>query len=318
MAAERVLVTGGAGFIGSNLTRRLLADGARVICLDDFSTGAVANLADVAGDPGLTILTADVALPIDAACDRIFNLASPASPVQFRRDPVATTRTNVLGALNVLELARRNGARALQASTAEVYGDPEVHPQTEAYWGAVNPIGPRACYDEAKRCAESLFMDYRRQYGVAVKVARIFNTYGPGMAPDDGRVVSEFIVSALSNRPVTVHGGGSQTRSFCYVDDMVDGLMRLMAAPEDVTGPINLGNPEEISIAELASLVIDLTGSASTVALGAPAENDPRRRRPAIDLAAATLDWRPVTSLREGLTQTIAHFEMRLRAPAPA
>ncbi|WP_269931082.1 UDP-glucuronic acid decarboxylase family protein [Aminobacter sp. HY435] len=305
---KRVLVTGGAGFVGSHLCERLLSSGARVLCLDNFYTGSAANVAHLRQHPGFQLMEHDVCVPISVEVDEIYNLACPASPVHYQREPVQTTRTSVLGALNMLELANRQGAKILQASTSEVYGDPAVHPQPESYWGNVNPVGPRSCYDEGKRCAETLFFDYRRQYGLGIKVARIFNTYGPRMQPDDGRVVSNFIVQALRGDGISIFGDGSQTRSFCYVDDLVDGLIRLMATPDSMTGPVNLGNPTEFSMLELAQEVLQATGSKSAIAYLPLPVDDPRQRKPDIALARS-LGWQPTTALRTGLRLTIAHFE---------
>jgi UDP-glucuronate decarboxylase len=309
---KRILVTGGAGFIGSFLCERLLAEGANVICIDNFFTGTRANIAHLLGHPMFEVIRHDVCIPLYIEVDQIYNMACPASPVHYQFDPVQTTKTSVHGAINMLGLAKRTKAKILQASTSEVYGDPHVHPQTEDYWGNVNPIGPRSCYDEGKRCAETLFFDYRRQHGVGIKVARIFNTYGPRMHPNDGRVVSNFIVQALKGEPITLYGDGHQTRSFCYVDDLVDGLMRLMATDESVTGPINLGNPGEFTMRELARMVLDLTGSKSDVEFRPLPQDDPRQRKPDIGLAERTLGWGPKTQLREGLTQTIAYFDALL------
>ena len=309
---QNILVTGGAGFIGSHLCERLLAAGHAVLGVDDFSTGSRSNLQNLIGRAGFELVEHDVTLPLQVPATAIFNLACPAAPVHYQRDPVRTTVTSVQGAIHLLELARRNSARILQASTSEVYGDPLVHPQREDYWGHVNPIGPRACYDEGKRCAETLFFDYRRQYGMPIKVARIFNTYGPRMHPDDGRVVCNFIVQALRGEPITLYGDGLQTRSFCYVDDLVDGLMRLMDTPDDFTGPVNLGNPVEMSMLELATAVIDLTGSASPLAYRPLPQDDPRQRQPDITLARNALGWEPRVALREGLQRTIAYFDALL------
>jgi UDP-glucuronate decarboxylase len=311
----RVLVTGGAGFLGSHLCARLLASGARVICLDNFFTGAHRNLDALRDYKAFELLRHDVTLPLFVEVDQIFNLACPASPIHYQHDPVQTTKTSVHGAINMLGLAKRLRAKILQASTSEVYGDPEMHPQPEEYWGKVNPIGIRSCYDEGKRCAETLFFDYWRQHRVRIKVARIFNTYGPRMHPNDGRVVSNFIVQALLGKDITIHGEGTQTRSFCYVDDLIEGLLRLMATGEDTTGPINLGNPEEFSIRELASLVIELTGSRAKIVHRPRPEDDPRQRRPDISKAHETLSWAPTTPLREGLKKTIAYFDQLLREP---
>ena len=305
----RVLITGGAGFLGSHLCERLLADGAVVLCVDNFFTGARRNIEHLTSYPHFELIRHDVTFPLYIEADQIYNLACPASPIHYQRDPVQTTKTSVHGAINMLGLAKRLRARILQASTSEVYGDPSVHPQSEDYWGHVNPIGPRSCYDEAKRCAETLFFDYRRQHRLPIKVARIFNTYGPRMHPNDGRVVSNFIVQALLGRDITVYGEGSQTRSFCYVDDLVDGLIRLMATPSEITGPVNIGNPGEFTILELATLVVGLTGSRSRIVHRPLPQDDPKQRRPDISRAEELLDWKPSTDLREGLTRTIAYFD---------
>ena len=302
----RILVTGGAGFVGSHLCERLLADGASVLCVDNFFTGTRDNVEHLLPHPHFELMRHDVTFPLHVEVDAIYNLACPASPVHYQYDPVKTTKVSVLGALNMLGLAKRTRARILQASTSEVYGDPNVHPQPEAYWGNVNPIGPRSCYDEGKRCAETLFFDYHRQHAVDIKVARIFNTYGPRMHPNDGRVVSNFIVQALTGRDITLYGDGSQTRSFCYVDDLVDGLMRLMAA--NTIGPINLGTPVEFSMMELARLVLELTGSRSRLVHMPLPQDDPRQRRPDISQARALLNWQPATRLQDGLQRTIAYF----------
>lgn len=305
----RILVTGGSGFLGSHLCERLLATGAEILCVDNFVTGARSNIDHLLDQQRFELMRHDVTVPFRAEVDRIYNLACPASPRHYRHDAVQTTRTSVIGALNMLELARELNATILQASTSEIYGDPIVHPQHEGYWGNVNPIGPRACYNEGKRCAETLFFDYWRQHRVAIKVARIFNTYGPRMQPDDGRVISNFIIQALRGQDITIHGDGGQRRAFCYVDDMIDALIRLMGAPEDLTGPINLGNPEEITIHELAELTLELTGSRSTIVYHPPVQDDPRRRRPDISRASAALGWSPRTSLRDGLDRTIGYFD---------
>ncbi len=309
---KRSLVTGGAGFLGSRLCERLLEEGDEVLCVDNYFTGSRENIAALLPNPGFEALRHDVTFPLYVEVDRIYNLACPASPVHYQFDPVQTTKVSVHGAINMLGLAKRVRAPILQASTSEVYGDPVVHPQTEDYWGNVNPIGPRACYDEGKRCAETLFFDYRRQHGMPIKVARIFNTYGPRMHPNDGRVVSGFIVSALRGEPLAVHGDGEQTRSFCYVDDLVDGLIRLMNTPHEVTGPINLGGTSEISIRELAATVIRMTGSKSRVIHADAAEDDPRRRQPDIAAARNVLGWAPTTPLESGLRKTIEYFERLL------
>ena len=314
---RQILVTGGAGFLGSHLCDRLLASGAHVTCLDNFYTGSHANIAHLAGHPAFRLIEQDVCEPLEIDVDEIYNLACPASPVHYQRDPVHTTRTSVLGAIRVLDLAHRNGAKVLQASTSEVYGDPTVHPQNENYWGNVNPIGPRSCYDEGKRCAETLFFDYRRQYGLKIKVARIFNTYGPRMQPDDGRVVSNFIVQALQGKDISIYGDGSQTRSFCYVDDLVDGLIRLMASPDGLTGPVNLGNPQEFSMTELADEVLRVTRSSSRVARFPLPEDDPKQRQPDISLAGV-LGWGPKTSLKDGLPLTVAYFQQLLHPVSEA
>jgi UDP-glucuronate decarboxylase len=309
---KRVLVTGGAGFLGSHLCERLLANGANVVCVDNFFTGARRNVEHLLDHKHFEVVRHDVTFSLYVEVDEIFNLACPASPIHYQRDPVQTTKTTVHGAINMLGLAKRLRAKILQASTSEVYGDPSVHPQAEDYWGHVNPIGPRSCYDEAKRCAETLFFDYRRQHQLPIKVARIFNTYGPRMHPNDGRVVSNFIVQALLGRDITVYGDGSQTRSFCYVDDLIEGLIRLMATSAEVTGPINIGNPAEFSILELAHLVIDLTGSPSHIVHRPRPEDDPKQRRPDISRAQDLLDWKPRTMLKDGLTSTIAYFDRLL------
>jgi UDP-glucuronate decarboxylase len=309
----RILVTGGAGFLGSHLCERLLAEGANVICVDNFFTGARRNIAHLLDHKRFELIRHDITFPLYLEIDDIYNLACPASPIHYQHDPVQTTKTTVHGAINMLGLAKRVKARILQASTSEVYGDPSVHPQSEDYWGNVNPIGPRSCYDEGKRCAETLFFDYWRQHRLRIKVARIFNTYGPRMHPNDGRVVSNFIIQALLNRDVTVFGDGSQTRSFCYVDDLTDGLVRLMNTPHDVTGPINIGNPREFTVLELATMVIELTGSRSRIVYRARPEDDPRQRRPDISRAQETMAWAPTIALRDGLTRTIAYFEQLLR-----
>jgi len=310
---KRVLITGGAGFVGSHLCERLIADGANVICVDNFFTGARRNLDSLLDHRRFELIRHDVTFPLYIEVDQIYNLACPASPVHYQHDPVQTTKTSVHGAINVLGLAKRLRARILQASTSEVYGDASVHPQTEDYWGNVNPIGPRSCYDEGKRCAETLFFDYWRQHRLRIKVARIFNTYGPRMHPNDGRVVSNFIVQALLGRDLTVHGDGTQTRSFCYVDDLVEGLVRLMRTHDDVTGPINIGNPEGLSIRELASMVIDLTGSRSRIVHRSRPQDDPHQRRPDISKAHEVMSWSPRIPLKEGLVRSIAYFEQLLR-----
>lgn len=314
--ARRVLVTGGAGFLGSHLCEALRARGDEVLCVDNFYTGRRRNIAHLLDDRGFEVLRHDITFPLYVEVDRIFNLASPASPVHYQFDPIQTTKTNVVGAVNMLGLAKRLRVPILQASTSEVYGDPAVHPQPESYWGNVNPIGTRSCYDEGKRCAETLFFDYRRQLGLAIKVVRIFNTYGPRMHPDDGRVVSNFIMQALKGADITLYGDGSQTRSFCYVDDLVAGLVAMMETPADVTGPINLGNPAEFTMRELAELVKELTGSKSALVHRPLPEDDPRQRKPDIARAEAVLNWRPTVALRDGLARTIAYFDALLSGAA--
>jgi UDP-glucuronate decarboxylase len=308
----RIVVTGGAGFLGSHLCERLLADGAIVICVDNFFTGARRNIDHLLDHHRFELIRHDVTFPLYIEVDQIYNLACPASPIHYQHDPVQTTKTSVHGAINMLGLAKRLRARILQAPTSEVYGDPSVHPQAEDYWGHVNPIGPRSCYDEGKRCAETLFFDYWRQHRLQIKVASIFNTYGPRMHPNDGRVVSNFIVQALLGRDITVYGDGSQTRSFCYVDDLIDGLARLMATRAEVTGPVNIGNPTEFSMLELATMVIDLTGSHSRIVHRPRPEDDPRQRRPEISRAQDLLDWKPRTMLKDGLARTITYFDQLL------
>ena len=309
---KRILVTGGAGFLGSHLCARLIAEGAQVLCVDNFFTGARRNVEPLLDHKHFELIRHDVTFPLFVEVDEIYNLACPASPVHYQHDPVQTIKTSVHGAINMLGLAKRVNAKILQASTSEVYGDPSVHPQTEDYWGNVNPIGLRSCYDEGKRCAESLFFAYRHQRNLGIKVARIFNTYGPRMHPNDGRVVSNFIVQALLGHDITIYGEGSQTRSFCYVDDLVDGLIRLMGTSHDVAGPVNIGNPDEFSILELASTVISLTGSSSKIVNKPLPQDDPRQRRPDISKAKEELSWTPRTKLKEGLIQTIAYFEQLL------
>ena len=306
--SKRILVTGGAGFIGSHLCEKLIELGHEVLCVDNFYTGTRRNIMHLFGNPAFEVLRHDVTFPLYVEVDQIFNLACPASPVHYQHDPVQTTKTSVAGALNMLGLAKRLRIPILQASTSEVYGDPAIHPQTEDYWGNVNPIGPRSCYDEGKRCAETLFFDYHRQLGLKIKVARIFNTYGPRMHPNDGRVVSNFIVSALEGRPITLYGDGTQTRSFCYVNDTVDGLIRLMQSPDEVTGPINIGNPVEISIRKLAEKVIEMTGSTTSLEYSKVREDDPKQRQPDIRRAREILGWEPTISLEEGLERTIGYF----------
>ncbi|MGH7111061.1 MAG: UDP-glucuronic acid decarboxylase family protein [Stellaceae bacterium] len=307
--AKRVLVTGGAGFLGSHLCGRLLAQGDDVLCVDNYFTGRKDNVAQLLGDPHFEAMRHDITFPLYVEVDEIYNLACPASPIHYQFDPVQTTKTSVIGAINMLGLAKRVKARIFQASTSEVYGDPSVHPQTEAYRGNVNPIGPRACYDEGKRCAETLFFDYFRQHKLRIRVARIFNTYGPRMHPHDGRVVSNFIVQALKGEAITLYGDGSQTRAFCYVDDLIEGFVRLMAAEDAVTGPINLGNPVETSVGELARLILVLTGSCSRIVHRPLPQDDPVQRCPDISEATALLGWRPTTPLKEGLERTIAYFD---------
>jgi UDP-glucuronate decarboxylase len=312
LTRKRVAVTGGAGFIGSHLCERLLAEGHEVLSIDNYFTGRRENVAHLLGEARFEALRHDVTQAFSVEVDEIYNLACPASPVHYQFDPVQTVKTNVMGAINALNEAQRLKVKVLQASTSEVYGDPEVHPQTEDYRGAVNPIGPRACYDEGKRCAETLFFDYHRQHGVAIKVARIFNTYGPRMHPNDGRVVSNFIVQALQGREITLYGDGSQTRAFCYVDDLVDGLVRLMGTGGEVTGPINLGSPEEFEMRSLAALVVELTGSRSGIAFRPLPVDDPRQRCPDIGKAEKVLSWRPSVKLKDGLSRTIAYFDRLL------
>jgi len=309
---RRVLVTGGAGFIGSFLCEALIARGDEVLCADNFFTGARGNIENLIGHKRFELVRHDVTFPLYVEVDEIYNLACPASPIHYQRDPVQTTKTSVHGAINMLGLAKRLRAKILQASTSEVYGDPSVHPQTEAYWGNVNPVGPRACYDEGKRCAETLFFDYYRQHRLRIKVARIFNTYGPRMHPNDGRVVSNFIVQALKNRPITLFGDGNQTRSFCYVEDLADGLIRLMDSGDDLTGPVNLGNPAEFTIRQLAEKIIALTGSRSKTEFRPLPTDDPRQRQPDISLARSALNWAPKIQLDEGLKKTIAYFDATL------
>lgn len=306
---RRIAVTGGAGFLGSHLCEKLLARGDEVICVDNFYTGSRRNIEHLLGQPRFELIRHDIGFPLYLEVDQIYNLACPASPVHYQRDPVQTTKTSVLGAIHMLGLAKRTGAKILQASTSEVYGDPDIHPQSEGYCGNVNTVGPRACYDEGKRCAETLFFDYWRQHSVKIKVARIFNTYGPRMQPDDGRVVSNFTVQALRGEDITVYGDGSQTRSFCYVDDMVDALLRLMQTGARVTGPMNLGNPSEISVLDLARELIILTNSKSRIVHKPLPADDPRRRQPDIAMAKAQIAWQPTTKLRDGLKRTISYFE---------
>ena len=311
---KRILVTGGAGFIGSHLCERLLADGHDVLCADNFFTGTKLNIKHLLGHPHFELIRHDVTFPLYVEVDEIYNLACPASPIHYQHDPVQTTKTSVHGAINMLGLAKRLRAKIFQASTSEVYGDPTVHPQPESYWGHVNPIGPRSCYDEGKRCAETLFFDYQRQHRLRIKVARIFNTYGPRMHPNDGRVVSNFIVQALKGSPITVYGDGRQTRSFCYVDDMLDAFVRLMDSDDGVTGPINLGNPDEFTILELAEKVIGLCASRSEIVRQPLPADDPRQRRPDIALARKILGWQPSVTLEAGLEKTIGYFDRLLAA----
>ena len=310
---KRILVTGGAGFLGSHLCERLLADGHDVLCVDNFFTGTKDNILPLMGNPHFEVLRHDVTFPLYIEVDEIYNLACPASPIHYQFDPVQTTKTSVHGAINMLGLAKRIKAKIFQASTSEVYGDPKVHPQREDYWGHVNPVGLRSCYDEGKRCAETLFFDYRRQHNLRIKVARIFNTYGPRMHPSDGRVVSNFIVQALKGEPITVYGDGKQTRSFCYVDDLIEGFIRLMNTADDFTGPVNLGNPSEFTIRDLAEQVIALTGSKSKIVLKPLPSDDPMQRCPDISLAKERLGWEPTVRLQDGLSKTIAYFDELLK-----
>jgi UDP-glucuronate decarboxylase len=308
LTSKRILVTGGAGFLGSHLCRRLVNEGHEVLCVDNYYTGNKHNILDLVGNPLFEFMRHDVTFPLYVEVDEIYNLACPASPIHYQHDPVQTTKTSVHGAINMLGLAKRTGARIFQASTSEVYGDPTVHPQQESYWGNVNPIGFRSCYDEGKRCAETLFFDYRRQHDLPIKVARIFNTYGPNMHPNDGRVVSNFIVQALKGEPITLYGDGKQTRSFCYVDDLIEGFVRLMGTDHAVTGPINLGNPGEFTIKQLAEKVIALTGAGSELVYQPLPEDDPLQRQPDITRAKELLDWEPQVALEQGLERTIAYF----------
>jgi UDP-glucuronate decarboxylase len=315
---QSILVTGGAGFLGSHLCERLLADGHYVLCADNFFTGRKANVEHLLDNPHFELIRHDVTFPLFIEVDAIYNLACPASPVHYQHDPVQTTKTSVHGAINMLGLAKRLRCRIFQASTSEVYGDPSVHPQTEDYWGHVNPIGPRSCYDEGKRCAETLFFDYHRQHALEIKVVRIFNTYGPRMHPNDGRVVSNFIVQALTGKPITIYGDGEQSRSFCYVDDLIEGFVRFMNAPASLTGPINLGNPGEFTMKQLAEMTIELTGSRSQLTYAPLPQDDPRQRRPDSSLAQRELGWSPTIPLREGLARTIAYFDELLSRGAAA
>ncbi len=314
MGRKRILVTGGAGFIGSHLCERLLNDGHEVLCVDNFFTGSRENIVHLLKNPYFEVIRHDITFPLYVEVDEIYNLACPASPVHYQHDPVQTTKTSVHGAINMLGLAKRIGAKIFQASTSEVYGDPEIHPQPESYWGNVNPIGRRSCYDEGKRCAETLFFDYHRQHGVKIKVARIFNTYGPRMHPDDGRVVSNFIVQAILSRPITIYGDGSQTRAFCYVEDLVDVIVQFMASEDSITGPLNIGNPAELTILDLAKKILEITGSESELLFRPLPSDDPRRRRPDISRARKLLGWEPTTSLEKGLEKTIQYFQKYLKA----
>ncbi len=310
---KKILVTGGAGFLGSHLCEKLLQEGNEVICMDNFFTGSKRNIVKLLDNPYFELYRHDITMPANLEVDEIYNLACPASPVHYQYDPIKTVQTSVMGAINMLGLAKRTGAKVLQASTSEVYGDPSVHPQPESYWGNVNPIGIRSCYDEGKRCAETLFFDYHRQNGVRIKVVRIFNTYGPNMHPNDGRVVSNFIVQALKGKDITIYGDGSQTRSFCYCDDLIRGFIAMMATGDDITGPINIGNPGEFTIKQLAELVIELTGAKSKLVYEPLPSDDPTQRRPVIDKARDILGWEPTIPLREGLVRTIAYFDELLR-----
>jgi len=309
---KKILVTGGAGFLGSHLCERLLDSGNEVLCVDNFFTGSRKNIQHLLSNPNFEFLRHDVTLPLHVEVDQIYNLACPASPVHYQFDPVQTTKTSVYGAINMLGLAKRLKARILQASTSEVYGDPEIHPQPEGYWGRVNPVGVRSCYDEGKRCAETLFFDYWRQHGIEIKVVRIFNTYGPRMHPKDGRVVSNFIVQALRGEAITIYGNGHQSRSFCYVDDLIEAIIRMMNAPSDFTGPVNIGNPGEFTMLELAELIIKLTGSKSRMLFKPLPSDDPKQRQPDITLAKERLNWRPSVALEDGLKKTISHFKNSL------
>ena len=309
---KRILITGGAGFLGSHLSRRLLEEGNDIICVDNFFTGCKDNIIDLFDDPHFELMRHDVTFPLYVEVDEIYNLACPASPIHYQHDPVQTTKTSVHGAINMLGLAKRVGAKIFQASTSEVYGDPTVHPQVEGYWGNVNPIGQRSCYDEGKRCAETLFFDYNRQHNLRIKVARIFNTYGPNMHPNDGRVVSNFIMQALQNKPITIYGDGSQTRSFCYVDDLIEAFVRLMNTPDEFSGPVNTGNPGEFTILELANKVIEFTGSSSKLEFKELPSDDPTQRQPDITLAKEVMGWEPEIKLEKGLEKTIPYFESLL------
>ena len=318
MTQKRILITGGSGFVGSFLCEALIAQGHEVLCVDNFYTGARRNVEHLLGNRRFELMRHDVTFPLFVEVDEIYNMACPASPIHYQRDPVQTTKTSVHGAINMLGLAKRVKAKILQASTSEIYGDPEIHPQTESYWGNVNTIGPRSCYDEGKRCAETLFFDYHRQHNLRIKVARIFNTYGPRMHPNDGRVVSNFIVQALKGNPITIYGDGQQTRSFCYVDDLVRGLIGLMNSPDDVTGPINIGNPVEFTIKELAELVVSMTGSRSKIEARPLPVDDPKQRQPDITQARSVLKWEPTIPLKAGLEKTIAYFDTLLKEADPA
>ena len=309
---KRILITGGAGFLGSHLSRRLLEEGNDIICVDNFFTGCKDNILDLFDDPHFELMRHDVTFPLYVEVDEIYNLAGPASPIHYQHDPVQTTKTSVHGAINMLGLAKRVGAKIFQASTSEVYGDPTVHPQVEGYWGNVNPIGQRSCYDEGKRCAETLFFDYNRQHKLRIKVARIFNTYGPNMHPNDGRVVSNFIMQALQNKPITIYGDGSQTRSFCYVDDLIEAFIRLMNTPDEFSGPVNTGNPGEFTILELANKVIEMTDSESEIVFHDLPSDDPTQRQPDITLAKEIMGWEPEIKLDEGLKKTIPYFQSLL------
>jgi len=309
---KRILITGGAGFLGSHLSRRLLEEGNDIICVDNFFTGCKDNILDLFDDPHFELMRHDVTFPLYVEVDEIYNLACPASPIHYQHDPVQTTKTSVHGAINMLGLAKRVGAKIFQASTSEVYGDPTVHPQVEGYWGNVNPIGQRSCYDEGKRCAETLFFDYNRQHNLRIKVARIFNTYGPNMQPNDGRVVSNFIMQALQNKPITIYGDGSQTRSFCYVDDLIEAFIRLMNTPDEFSGPVNTGNPDEFTILELANKVIEFTGSSSKLEFKELPSDDPTQRQPDITLAKEVMGWEPEIKLEQGLKKTIPYFQSLL------
>jgi len=310
---KKILITGGAGFIGSHLCKRLLDEGNDLICVDNYFTGSKENISGLFKSPYFEVLRHDVCFPLYVEVDQIYNLACPASPIHYQHDPVQTTKTSVHGAINMLGLAKRINARILQASTSEIYGDPEIHPQKEMYWGNVNPIGPRSCYDEGKRCAETLFFDYQRQHKLDIKVVRIFNTYGPNMHPNDGRVVSNFIMQALQNQDITVYGDGQQTRSFCYIDDLVNGMIKMMASSSKIIGPINLGNPVEYKIVDLATIIIELTKSKSKVIKKDLPVDDPMRRKPDISMAKDLIDWEPTTDLKDGLEQTIDYFKSKLK-----